>query len=433
MNNTSTPNIFSANPVKHYRREIATTPQTTCGSRLSTKIDQLIQPNGTINNTSASTIIGLVNTVDYVSPNTGFNFVETCDKNMLSPTANARRRVRSSGMINRNVNTSQDRTTGQKYYTSTSQYLTSRNNTFKQNQYNYIKEGNPLAKPGSSSSTENIYSSQGTTKCKPMRVTQTTGFSYIWNNKSFDVVIETGYYTIDDISRIFKQTMFANNHYIISGDASSYRAYYNENIVFGLSIEYDYMLNKVRLHSKKIHTSEFPNHSYAYSIDDDGNRILSSHVIPTNDHSATCMQFEFNDEYFKSIIGFTQNVRTFPSDEFVNSVQNNFTVDADVSTFIQSIYKESYYKPNNHQFAQQGATSSSDLISRKKYNIITNLSGTYRTSDGLLVSNALAYGVPSNGYTVKDKYGYPAKCTPTFTKFSDEMKTCTVSKISNSI
>ena len=75
-------------------------------------------------------------------------------------------------------------------------------------------------------------------------------------------------------------------------------------------------------------------------------------------------------------------------------------------------YNVLYYKPNNYQFAQQGAVSSSDLIVRKRYNTITDAASSYRTSYGLHVANALAYGVPANGYTVKDKYGYPNKSTP---------------------
>jgi len=73
------------------------------------------------------------------------------------------------------------------------------------------------------------------------------------------------------------------------------------------------------------------------------------------------------------------------------------------------------------------------LITRKKYNSITNSTAAYRTAFGNEVANALAYGVPSNGYTVKDKLGYPMKKTPTFTKYSNEMKQCTVTTIANAI
>jgi hypothetical protein len=100
---------------------------------------------------------------------------------------------------------------------------------------------------------------------------------------------------------------------------------------------------------------------------------------------------------------------------------------------IKPLYVKLYYKPNNPQFAQQGGVSSSDLITRKKYNSITNSTAAYRTAFGSAVANALAYGVPSNGYTIKDKIGYPMKKTPTFTKYSTEMKKCTVTTFANAI
>ena len=92
-----------------------------------------------------------------------------------------------------------------------------------------------------------------------------------------------------------------------------------------------------------------------------------------------------------------------------------------------------HYKPSNQRFAIQGAASSSDLIARKKYNTITTVGDSYRTAFGNQTANALAYGVSDYGYTVKDKVGYPMKKTPTFTKYSDTMKICTVRKISNAI
>jgi hypothetical protein len=36
----------------------------------------------------------------------------------------------------------------------------------------------------------------------------------------------------------------------------------------------------------------------------------------------------------------------------------------------------------------------------------------------------LAYGVPENGYTIKDKIGYPNKCTPVFSSTGVVYKKC---------
>ena len=96
-------------------------------------------------------------------------------------------------------------------------------------------------------------------------------------------------------------------------------------------------------------------------------------------------------------------------------------------------YKVLHYKPNNYQFATQGAVSSSDLVSRKRYNTITDSAVTFRNALGQSVTNALAYGVPANGYTIKDKIGYPLKKTPTFNKYNDSMLKCEVRKIKNAI
>jgi hypothetical protein len=100
---------------------------------------------------------------------------------------------------------------------------------------------------------------------------------------------------------------------------------------------------------------------------------------------------------------------------------------------INTCKKDVYYKPNNHQFAKQGAVSSSDLILRKKFNSVTNSAALYKNALGLSVANALAYGVPLGGYTQKDKLGYPLKQTPTFSKYNDEMKKCSVTTIKNQI
>jgi len=92
-----------------------------------------------------------------------------------------------------------------------------------------------------------------------------------------------------------------------------------------------------------------------------------------------------------------------------------------------------YYKPSNHGFATQGAVSSSDLITRRKYNTINTVAGSMRSAYGDHTASAVAYGVPSYGYTKKDKIGYPMKKTPTFSKYSDIMKKCSVRTFANAI
>ena len=77
-----------------------------------------------------------------------------------------------------------------------------------------------------------------------------------------------------------------------------------------------------------------------------------------------------------------------------------------------------YYKPSNSKFAQQGAVDAGCRLTRLKYDTITSGGNSMRVAYGPSTANALAYGVPSNGYTIKDKIGYPNKCTPKFSKYA---------------
>jgi hypothetical protein len=78
----------------------------------------------------------------------------------------------------------------------------------------------------------------------------------------------------------------------------------------------------------------------------------------------------------------------------------------------KSSYVPVYYKPSNAKYANQGAVDAGARLVRLKYDTITDGSNRLRQAFGPLVNNALSYGVAPNGYTVKDKYGYPNTCTP---------------------
>ena len=436
------PSLFSANPLKIYRREIASTVATTCGSSASLRIDGFDRPNGTINNTIATTIKGLVNTINNTTPNNTCEDYGNCSV-VLSPAANARNRVRSSGMIKRKFNEGRNNDT---YYTSSSQYLNSRNRTFAQNQYNYIRQGDSTAKPGSSLSSANVYSPNGLNHCAKYYIAQNTSFGYNWVNKyntntprtivpdptTYSVTIPSGYYTLDDLNRVFKQAMFTNLHYFIKDPNGNTTEYYNENITFALNIGYNNNTNLIELQSYRIDAVAFPSSNFRVPTASNG---LAAWGVPST--YGIYPQFVIENNIFQSAIGF--NAASYPSaDPSVPDISGNIpdVYKVATSTFspgIQPLYVKLYYKPSNPQFAQQGGVNSSDLITRKKYNSITNSSTAYRTAFGGAVANALAYGVPSNGYTVKDKLGYPMKKTPKFTKYSDEMKQCSVTSIANAI
>lgn len=239
--------FFHALPLNIYRKEIATTTNGfSAGSRSSIKLRDFEMPGGVLNTDISCNYFDLVNTLELNIPNNKSETPGTSpcnrDAKCYSQVTNALSRVRRSGIVKHN------------YFASSEQYLAGRNLTYKQNQFNYIRQGNPNIKPGTPMAVQNAYSTQGVTSC----------------NKS-------------------------------------------------------------------------------------GNSYVAS-----------------------------------------------------------------FYKPNNSQFATQGAVSSSSRIARLKYNTITDTAYKYTAAYGTSTANALAYGVPDGGYTLKSRMGYPNKQTPVFPKYSNK-------------
>lgn len=419
---TSIRMLFKANPLKIYRREIASPFDITrCAARTSITIDGLNRPNGSINNSVASTKNGLVTTIDNILPNNTCEEPGTCLK-FLSPSENAKRRVRRSANVKRQFDISKNNDT---YYTSTNQYLVSRNRTFQQNQYNYIRQGDPTATPGTSLAVANIYSPSGLSHCQKYYFSAACTFQYKWYGAGdiFTVTIPIGYYTIEDLNKVLQTTMVANYHYLILGTSQSRdqnieynNSYlYNQTIVFLLNISYNNIYGKVVLQSIFADRIKF---------------LSSKYSIPTNPTSGFpswsplyepfTPQFIIpNNPLLINAIGFTAG--SYP---LSNALTTNQTFLSAFKPGIQPLYVELYYKPNNPQFAQQGAVSSSSLTSRIKYDSITNATVPMRKAYGSAAANALAYGVPEYGYTVKTRIGYEMKKIPVFSKITGAMTTC---------
>ena len=161
-NNTSSLSINQirmALPLKIYRKEIHNISNQTlaknCSGRISAKISDLNMPGSTIVSEIAKTFSnGLVNTLDINSTtlsaeNGSCNTTMAC----FSPAYNARKRVRSAGMIPKKYDINKNNDT---YSTSTQQYLTSRNRTIKQNEFHYIRKGNSGFMPGPGLGTTNL-------------------------------------------------------------------------------------------------------------------------------------------------------------------------------------------------------------------------------------------------------------------------------------
>ena len=411
---------FRANPLKIYRREIASNESSNCNVRTSTKIDIFNQPNGTIINSSATNKNGLVNTIDNNIPNNTCETNENCSV-ILSPEENARKRVRSSGMIRKKYDASRDTSS---YYTSSKQYLASRNLTFQQNQYNYIRMGDASAKPGSNLASNNLYSPNGLNHCKKYFVGEGVSFGYKWiDGNDFTVEITSGYYYVNEINDLFKKVMIENNHYYTKNQVGLNADPYHDVLTFLLNISYDNTNNVLQLQSFRTDNAIHPDESYTIPSDATWTKPESS--------APQFPQFVIPANILQNAFGITS--ASYPSDQTSNATEIFQIFSSTVTPDLQPNYKPLHYKPNNPQFGQQGAVSSGDLITRRRYNSITNSAASYRNTLGQSVANALAYGVPANGYTIKDKIGYPLKQTPTFSKYSDEMKKCSVTTFVNKI
>jgi len=423
--------IFLPNPLNLYRREIASQwGVNQCNYRISSSIDEINRPNGSIvygsSTTGSGTRKGLVNTLDInLTTNTSERpgSCSSCTTLGFSDADNARRRCRSSGNIKRSYNKT---TNAPNYFTNTTQYLTNRNRTFQQNQYYYLRQGNPNSTPGDSLSIANLYAANGTTPCPKYYLPYDVSFQYLWlDGSNYTVTIPgSNSYNTDDLNGILIQTMTKNGHYFVRNN--------NGSNVYLLSMSYNNAYSRVELFTTVANTTIFPidsvNNTYSYSY------VTSTHSLfnagPWTITSTTkSPAFKFNNSDFARIIGYNINTN-------VPSTLGTTTTNTDIlspnTPLIGRSFAAIYYKPNNPQFAQQGAVSSGALTSRIKYDSITNSSVVYRNALGLQVANALSYGVSENGYTIKDKIGYPNKKTPKVTS-TGVYKQCELKSFVNKI
>jgi hypothetical protein len=458
--NFSKNSYFIPRPLKIYRREVVVGNSNNCNLKTSSLIRDFDMPGGTIVNSKASSLNGLTNTLDinltenkYERPGTS----TVC----FSQADNARRRVRSGGMIKRQFDITKNNDT---YHTSTNQYLVSRNRTFQQNQYNYIRQGNANVKPGDALSKQNVYSANGINHCSKYYIPTATSFQYQWfdipNYTSpggygeygnyYTVNIPAGYYTVEEVNAVFQQVMTNNFHYFIERSTRIK--------VYLLAIAYNNSTQLVELQSVSTNYDIFNPVRYSFPLDNANNEVVTwadylltpsinwydyynaDPKYPPGYNITKWPGFKITANLFSAAIGF--DAGNYPSniigiDYQANILDQGYTGNISFSSTYKpgliSLYIPIYYKPNNPQFAQQGAVSASSHTSRSRYNSITNNTIKYQQAYGLSVANALAYGVPEGGYTFKDKLGYPLKKTPVFSKYSNSMRTCNVTKISNMI
>lgn len=406
--------MFLPPPLRIYRREIANHDLSNCYFRTSSSIDELNRPGGSIINSAINNPKGLVNTIDFNYVNNTTEHPSLCKTASQCVENNAKRRVRSSGMIKKQFDISKNNDT---YHTNTKQYLVSRNRTFQQNQYNFIRQGDSTAKPGDALSVSNIYSPNGLNHCKKYVLITDVSFQYQWIDATYNTVtIPAGSYSIEDINIAFQYAMDNNYHYYVKAGSSSH--------TYLLNIAYNTFYKKIELQVTLAGSNAIDLNNYSLPINEYRRTITSwstpaYYVVPG---------FEILSNQFSNAIGFTAGL--YPSIPITSNSSNSQAVlrsQSFYSTFtpgIQPLYKPLYYKPSNPQFAQQGGVSASSLITRVRYNAITENASVFYNALGKEVGNALAYGVPDNGYTIKDKIGFPLKKTPVFSKYSNGFKTC---------
>jgi hypothetical protein len=423
--NTGTPSPFRAQPLKIYRKEIASTPLDhpfVQRSRIS--IDEMNSPNGYIISQSKTDANGLDFTLDAkeanITDNSTYNgSCEALSTHGLCLTVenNARRRVRSAGM-SRPAPSGQG--LGNSYNFDTRQYLASRNKTFGQNQFNYFRSGVDKEKPGSSETIENVYSPGGVNRCKKFHIVQDTILQYQWirgtnrgNNDTTptNVIIPAGYYSSDEVNQLLKNTMAFNEHYYINQNSRSF--------VYLLNIEFNDKTGKIELQTFLSNNILFPSSMFVtgnvanYFISDAAvDTFCPFFIIP----QSLSIALGFPAGNYPGIPGSTPT--TLQTVAFNNS-NNKLSLIINASStppgITPSPYVKSYYKPNNPQFAQQGAVTASSLITRVKYNSITSNAFKYQGVLGSSVANAMAYsGDDSMPYTLKNKIGFQTNKTPVF-------------------
>jgi hypothetical protein len=389
-------------PLKIYRREIASVNTKNiysgCGNRISQSIDLINMPGSTIVSENNNYANGLVNYID--------NQVTECKStncNINMPDIDAKRRVRSAGMMRKTYNPAQNNSS---YCTDRNQYLVMRNLTFGQNQYNYIRQGNSAVKPGSSLANGNLYSPNGISHCVQSYISAANNnntFRYTWiDNMTYSVTIPDGQYDIDLLNNAFKNAMVKNNTYFIQSGTSNV-------VLFRLTYDSN---NKVVFINIEPYTTyiTFSSGRYrlavGYTVNTPCSWIDSSgNITVTNTNPALIIPLG----NFQKIIGFTPGSYSAA------------TQSSNIPPLITPNYVKMNYKPNNSQFGVQGAVSSSNLILRKKYDTITDVASKLQSAYGSATANALAYGVTDKQYTLKDRIGYRITQTPVISKYCNKV------------
>ena len=396
--------IFKPMPLKIYRREIAVINNGNSCSRASSTIAAFEQPGGSIVHSNNTQNTGLVNTLDIMPTTITSEHPGQCDyasNCFTSPDLNAKRRVRSAGMYPKKFKL--DNNNDKAYFSSTNEYLVSRNRTIKQNSYIYFRQGNSGVQPGTGNSKSNIYSSgniytpAGASHCYQAMISVANNnnwFEYQWINKTkYRVTIPDGQYNIDGLNDYFKKIMIENGHY------------YQDNFGmkhFLLSIDYNNFNNKVILESNPVVLKDgvsdpFP--GWESSIDN------GPYIQPGDKNNLTPSNYGYTSINISLLNNFG-DIIGFPSGFY------NGSHISEINPQIAPKYVPLYYKPSNVIFGIQGSVDSSTYTDRVKVNEVTRNGYLTKSAYGTATANAMSYGVSEQPYTLKNIVGFPQTATP---------------------
>lgn len=397
--------LFKPLPLKIYRREIGN-PK--CNSRASQKIDLFDMPGGANTSKKTNTGIQSYNDINYENNRCQHPTKTNCLE-FLSASGNAKRRVRSSGMTKPRYNISSNCDV---YYSSSHQYLTSRNRTYESTQYFHVRQGDAKAIPGTLSASTNIYTSNNLSDCGKYFFKNDTTLQYIWldDTNSYTITIPSGYYNIDDLNTIIKNTMITNTHYLLITST--------QTKVILLNLAYNSTTNRIQIQSKIANTTIFPSITYSLPINATWSLPSSTKIVSLTVQNST----------INNALGFSQG--TYPVRQLYTQDQ---IIEGQYFPGLKSPFVPLYYKPNNPKFAKQGAVSSSDLIARKKYDTITTAASSVRTAYGNSTANALSYGGSNDTYTLKDRIGFPILLAPKFNTYTNKLQKCMILRTSRNL
>lgn len=458
--NTDVRNFMKPLPVKLYRRELVVSPDAsrpmTRSSRLSTSITELDRPNGSTVVETSRCLNGLESTLDMNLSTSKYETGE-CSTATTSQVCNALRRVRSSGMNKPKYDATRNNSPAT-YCNDTKQYLVSRNKTFAQNQYHYVRSGDTTLVSNGLTKT-NVYSPAGLNHCPKYHIIEDKNsnyFKYIWVYYTFMIVgggiaqdqpleyevnLPDGYYNIQDLNSRLHDVMEYHGHYLID-KVSKLKLYF-------INFVYNTYYDKIEMQCLPMDVNLYPVSRYdvpqPQSVADPN---FEQWYIPDpsiTNHYTQVPVVVIADNTFSNVVGFStgyypdispwvdiyiNNPLQYPVDvngtdlRCPNLTSTPYAALSNIQHNVFPMYMSVSYKPSNTRFATQGGVSASSRILREKYDAISTNGLAYLTEYDKSVANAMAYGVSDDPYTLKSKIGYPLRSTPVFNTMGEQKIAC---------